>query len=35
MTVKEAIGELYNYDNEISKEKYFLSEEPNTEYQKY
>ncbi|MDT7963118.1 DNA cytosine methyltransferase [Clostridium perfringens] len=35
VTVKEAIGELYNYDNEIRKEKYFLIEEPNTEYQKY
>lgn len=35
VTVKEALSELYNFDNEITEEVYSISKKPLTEYQKY
>ncbi|MDU1230851.1 MAG: DNA cytosine methyltransferase [Clostridium sp.] len=35
VTVKEALSELYNFDNEINEEAYSINKKPLTEYQKY
>lgn len=35
VTVKEALSELYNFDNETNEEVYLINNKPLTEYQKY
>lgn len=35
VTVKEALSELYNFDNETNEEVYSINKKPLTEYQKY